>query len=172
MKRCIFSDIEKLWSKYAVHAVLLVWSVGFAAGLICIHCAFDYYAVSIQSVAELDATFLGLLLTGATPLLLSYIVFRLSVAPLVLLPVFTKAFGFAFCSFWILWSYGSAGWLFRALLLVSDSAWVVILIFFCIRYINGDRKTMSRHLVVCLATAVAVVMVDYLYVVPLLHSLV
>ena len=172
MNRCLFSSVRLLWQKRANYFLLLFWIVGFAIGAMCIFFAYDLYAGAIQSVAVMDATVLGLFLLGAIPLMLSYFAIRLSIAPLILIPAFTKAFSFAFCSFGILWTYGSAGWLIRALLLLTDSTWVVILLFFWLRNATGEHETLKRDLLFSVAIGGTVVLIDYLYVVPLLHSVI
>lgn len=165
-----FGSVNAFWSKCSVAFLLLFWTVGFAVGTLCVFSLYDNYGSIIRQAAAMDATIVGLLLLSMVPLVLSYIVIRLSAAPLLLPISFFKALSFAFCSFGVLWAYGSAGWLVRILLLFSDSLSVLILLYFWISSITGDRKFIDHRLLCCMIASGFVAIVDYLYIVPLLHS--
>lgn len=82
----------------------------------------------------------GLLCVVLLPFLLSTLVVFLFRPGLLLLVCFGKAFLYAFASVSVLLAFGSAGWLFRWLLLFSDCVCAPVLYWFWLRYLPGDRR--------------------------------
>ena len=82
----------------------------------------------------------GYFLVIALPVIISTVSIRCFL-PLILVPLaFTDAFIFAYCSYFIQFSFGNSGWLFRWMLMFSDSAMAVILLLFWIRNVDGHRS--------------------------------
>jgi hypothetical protein len=116
-------------------------------------------------------SFWGLCVVLLIPLFVSFAAFYFDV-PILILPIaFFKAFIFGFCSSIIVFAYGDAGWLVRFLLLFSDSAMLIVLCWYWLTHLNGERFRLKQDTFLCLCIALAIGIMDYMYISPFTASL-
>lgn len=112
-----------------------------------------------------------------TVLLVPFILSAFSVytsSSFLLFPVCAiKAFSFGCCARMVTSSFGNAGWLVRWLLLFSSGMSLPLLIWFCMRHLDGTRrKDLLRDFVVCVVLIFLIGSLDYRVISPFLVKLI
>lgn len=102
------------------------------------------------------------------PFLASYVVFQFLKPALVLPICFLKAFSYSYFGCGILLQYGSAGWLIRLLLTFSDGLALLVLCWYWLRHIEGNRFLLHRDTAVCAGIVLVIGVVDIMYISPFL----
>ena len=159
------------WRKRASIVLIAFFLLGLCAGAI--------YAWRVVSSADTPITFVvgeratlyGLLITALLPLALSALFCYFS-APVLVLPVcHIKAFAFSFCSVCVLRTFEDPGWLIRSLLLFTDSFALLPLLWFWLRQIAGNSRTLRRDFLISFLAALTICVLDFLFVSPFLVTL-
>lgn len=161
-----------LWCKFFKHLLVLSWCLGLLLGALAATAASNVLIPLMRRALHLPASLPGLLISIVLPFLLSAYAVSLS-EPWLLLPISAlKAFGFAFCSFGVTLTYGTAGWLVRLLFLFSDVCVIPILFFYWLRHIPDASRKSGRELAGCLLLASFVGVIDLYLISPFLAKLI
>ena len=159
-----------LWRKYAIIFLSFSWVFGLASGLLYSFCLYPRYDPLVMSALFADVTIVDIMLISVIPIVLSVLCVHCSF-PVLLIPLaFFKAFSFSISSFRLLWAFGNAGWLLRFLLMFSDCALVVVLLWLWIRHINGSKLHLVKDAVTCTQVMFVVGVIDCLFIVPVLQT--
>ena len=159
-----------LWRKYAIIFLSFSWGFGLASGLLYSFCLYERYDPLVISASSVDVSIADIMFISVIPLVLSVLCVHFSL-PVLLTPLaFLKAFCFSASSFRLLWTFGNAGWLLRFLLMFSDCALVVALLWFWLSHINGDKRHFIKNAVNCIKVMFVVGVVDCLLIVPVLQT--
>ena len=121
---------------------------------------------SVYTAGRADISFWGLCVVLLMPLLASLVPFYFNIPILVLPIAFFKAFIFGFCSCCIAFAYGDAGWLVRSLLLFSDSTMLIVLCWYWLTHLDGNRFRLKQDTFLCLCVALVIGITDYMYISP------
>lgn len=153
--------------------VLLVWIAGLIIGC-CIFYACNQDFLSLMGSAVYQpVSIVGILASMFFPFFFVYLSIIANNSVYALIVVFLKAVAFAFTGAMIADRYLSAGWLLRFLFLFSDYCFLPVLIWFWLR--QPDAKGILRiriRLLVIVLLAIVVALINFLFISPLLHSLV
>lgn len=164
----IHNGIKSFDNSFVVRRLFLAvfWVFGLLIGLyISFRTPILFFSL-MRTYAYERVSILGLVLIVSFPLILSAIAVRFS-TPLLFLPVaFLKAFCFSYCSNGIVLAFGSAGWLVRWLFVFSDSCAVIVLFWFWIRNIAGDRGLFTRDFFIGVLSIILFCCIDYFVVSP------
>lgn len=136
------------------------WLLGLFAGLLVALRTVTIHNTWTQSLQYSDLSVVGFFAMLILPYLLSAILFRVSSWKFVLPLIFLKAFIYSWCATTIVRAFGYSGWLFRFLLLFSDSLTVVLLLWFWIRNCNYDVAGRQRDLLFCLVLTLIIGCID------------
>lgn len=150
----------------------LLWSFGMLLG--------RYLA---STVAERSSTLvllacikrnspIGLLAVIIVPFFISAVICKYFNALWIYPVAFIKAIGFGFCGYAVCLSFGDAGWLIRQLLMFTDCVSVLLLLWFWVRCITKNKRTVKLDLVVSFPILVAVSCFDYMVISSYLASLI
>lgn len=151
--------------------IACVWIIGLLLGC---------YLVSHSTVTDalinlnfilFPASFFHLLFVLFLPFLISAFLIRFSLPLLSLSVVFAKAIMVGCCSCTILAHFSTAGWLIRSLLLFSDSLIIILLVWFWVRNIAGDRSKLYTDTILCTVLTFIISCIDYFAVSPFLVTL-
>lgn len=148
-----------------------VWIIGLLLGCYLGFQSAEESALIIHNIILVPASFIRLFFALFLPFVLSAFFIRLSVPLLSLFIVFIKAISVGCCSCGMLVVFSSAGWLIRFLLLFSDSLVIVLLLWFWIRNIAGDRRKFYFDLLLCSVLVFFISCIDYFAVSPFLATL-
>lgn len=126
----------------------------------------------LRGILWVSPSVTGLLCVVLFPFLMSVLVVFLFRPGLLLLVCFGKAFLYAFASVSILLAFGSAGWLFRWLLLFHDCVCAPVLYWFWLHYLPGNRSLCIWDAAWMLSIGLLAGSLDYSVVVPFLARLI
>lgn len=172
MARFFCSDLPHWWRKSCRCFLAFFWVTGLACGILVHLTAGSLLVPLMRSAACAPVSIFGLLCVSVLPFLLSAFVVFLS-KPVLLLPIcFGKAFLFSFVSLGIYQAFGSAGWIFRWLLLFNDCACVPLLYWFWLRYLSGDRPLYCWEAALILSLEMLIGSVNYNIISPFLARLI
>lgn len=168
LKRILFHCFDQ--SGLPIFAFCIFWMFGLSAGV--------YTASTLPlSILSLVRTILYdrtsvilLILIRCFPLFAAFIVCLLY-RPVLVIPIaFIKAFSFAFSAYGIVLAFGNAGWLIRWLLMFSDSISILFFVWFSIRNISNNQKSLIKDFVVCFLATTFFCISDYFAILPLSMS--
>ena len=165
--------LNKVWLRRylcRIHAPVIFLTIAWILGIF-----IGFYAANgtnhfVIELPQHSRTLFGLLFVILLPFLFSVLSMRY-LTPLLFIPLaFADAFIFAYCSYCIQFSFGNAGWLFRWLLMFSDSCMSVTLLLFWVR--NIDQTYHSRKdLGIFFIISCLIGFIDYFAVSPFLSEL-
>lgn len=158
---------------YTVRTLLIacIWIIGFLFGCYLGWQLTDSGTLLIRNAVWFPSSFFSLYFVLFLPFVLSAIFIRISAPLLSLVVVFLKALSVGCCACGVIVAFSSAGWLIRSLLLFSDSLIVVLLLWFWIRNIAGDRKKLSTDVFLCAVISFIISCIDYFAVSAFLAAL-
>ncbi|MGM9651200.1 MAG: hypothetical protein ACI3VX_04595 [Faecousia sp.] len=172
MARFFCPDLPNLWHKGCRFFLAGFWVSGFLCGILVYLSAGRTLVSLMRSTPMASVSIVGMLCVTTLPFLFSATAVFLS-KPVLLLPIcFGKAFLFAFVSMGIFQAFGSAGWLFRWLLLFSDCASVPVLYWFWLRHISGDRPLIGWEAAWLCSLAVLTGSIHFSVISPFLAGLI
>ncbi len=150
-------------------SVAVVWILGLLVGVLFVRQA--AFASLMCSVLFLRISIVGLVVSLAIPLALTYILLRFFYFYSILPLIFLKAFSFACCYSGIMIAFGNAGWLVSGMVLFSDFFLVVLLLLQWFNAAAGKRYGPHRYFIVYCLVPIIVVCFDYLVVSPYVEML-
>lgn len=144
----------------------IAWLAGLFFGIILANGCSDTVILMIRSAGKSGTSMVNMFALLLFPLFVSAFFIWLSKPFLVILLVSVKAFLFGFSAMSVTFAFGDAGWLTRWLLLFSDSCSSVVLFWFWIRNVFGEKRIFKRDFVCCVALIIALGCFDYYIVSP------
>ena len=172
MARFFCLDLSKLWRKGCRFFLACFWLSGILCGVLAFLSAGRTLVSLMRSTLLVPVSIVGMLCVTILPFLLSAFAVSLS-KPVFLLPIcFGKAFLFAFVSIGILQAFGSAGWMFRWILLFSDCVCVPLLYWFWLRHISGVRSLYGGEAALMCALGLLIGSVNFSIISPFLAGLI
>ncbi|MBR3978868.1 MAG: hypothetical protein IKJ94_04515 [Oscillospiraceae bacterium] len=138
-----------------VFGISLAWIFGLLAGLLVALRTVTIHNTWTRSLQQSELSVVGFLATLIFPYFLSAILFKVSLWEMILPLIFLKAFSYSWCATSIVCMFGHSGWLFRLLLLFSDSLSVSCLLWFWIRNYSGNSVSGWRDLLLCFCLVLA-----------------
>lgn len=172
MARFFHQDLPLWWRKGSAVFLALFWTVGLLFGVSFFFFAGKIFSSLMLGVLYGSVSIVGLLCVTVLPFLFSAFAVYLSEPWLLLLVSFWKAFQFSFVSLSILSCFGSAGWLFRWLLMFSDLISLPVLFWYWSRYISGEQGFSCTESLLILSVCILIGSFDYGYVSPFLAELI
>lgn len=150
----------------------LAWLLGLVAGYE-LYLSMDSDISSLmRGVSHDSVSIVGLLLSVLLPFLCSAFAVFISL-PGLLIPIgFGKACLLSFVSFGILLSYGSAGWLFRLLLMFSDIFTAPLLYWYMHRHLQPDSRFSMPESIAVLSVSILIGSIDSVYILPFLAGMI
>ena len=132
----------------------------------------DSNLLSLMRIApKCNVSIVGLAAVLILPVMISIIGLIYQKSAVIYILSAIKAFASGYLLYGVIICYGYAGWLIRTLLLFSDSAMTIFLLWILFRHIDGRKATLWVDATVCIFAATAIGMIDYLLVAPFLLSL-
>lgn len=172
MKKARFFSKMALWCCKTSPAFLaLSWCLGLVCGILAARTARDTLIPLMRAAAGRPVWILDLLIVTTLPFLISAYAASLSEPWLLLAISAAKAFIFSFCAYGVSLAFGQSSWLVRFLFLFSDSCLIPVLFLFWLRHIEKNAPVRRWELIVCLAVAVIVGIIDYRIISPFLVAL-
>lgn len=156
-----------------IYKVLLccTWFLGLVLGYCFSFQISDIFASLMLSVADSRLSIVGLFFSLIFPFFISAVLLRYT-SPLAILPlVFIKAFSFSLCACAVTFAFGDAGWLVRWLLIFSDSFLIVLLLWFWLKNISEEKRTIKTDLLLCIIASGLIGCADLCFVSPFLVML-
>lgn len=160
------------WRKGCRSFLAFFWILGWVFGIWTaseseLDCRFWMYGIFDSSISILSLLFFSFL-----PFLISIFLVLQNTSYLLPLIAFGKAFILAIVSFFVLITYGSAGWLIGSLYLFSDLCLLPVLFFFWSRYVSGKRVPSSWEITGYCVWAIFVSSIDLCIISPFGASLI
>lgn len=146
--------------------------LGLVFGFLCSADSTVFLHSLMRPVVCYRVSIVGFICLLLVPFLLSaYAVFLSS--PLLFPLCFAKFFSFAYSAKMLMLAYGDAGWLARWLLLFSSVLSLPVLIWFCMRHVDGrSRENFWRDLGLCTVLLIGIGSFDYRVISPFLVRLI
>lgn len=157
------SSIRKTFPVKTVF-VAFTWLLGLLAGAFLLNQT--SFTSLMRSVLFLRMSIVGLFVSLAIPLLLSYILLRFLHFYFVLPFIFLKAFSFFSCYGGVMLTFGNAGWLVCGMILFSDFFLVVLLLLQWFDAATGKRHRPYVYFVVYFLIPTIIGCYDYFVVSP------
>ena len=163
-----FSFLRKLSSP--ISCLIFSWIFGFFTGLIFARIAGDS-SYSLMRLATLtQVSIVSLLSMLALPVLVTDLIVRCHLLFFIYPVAFMKAVVYSYCSTCVLLTFGASGWLIRILLVFTDSAMCVVLLFWWSSLLSG--RIASRYITAGICTfAICFGALDYFCISPFLLDL-
>ena len=157
--------------KSNVWILAFTWCVGLLCGTFLSIFSRSSYVSLMHAATYRSVTIVGLLLCNFLPLLLTAFAVCYSFVIAAVIVSFLRAVILGACMFGILFAFGSCGWLICMLMLFSSN-WINVLIAWLLLYVKESALSdLLGRVVVSVAIAAVVSLVDYLYVSPLLAGI-
>ena len=126
----------------------------------------------MRQAAWFQVSIVDLLFAILFPFVITAVISYIS-KPILLLPLcFAKSIGYSFLLCSVSMEFADAGWLVGSLLLFSDTACILLMYFYCLRYLNGFQKRCGRDIIVSVVAVSAVAVIDVWLVSPYLSVLI
>lgn len=153
-----------------VTALTITWILGLLAGVFCLNQSPTYLLIDSSYLWELSG--IGLTVSLAFPILLSFILLKLICFYAVLPLVFVKAFSFMFCFGNVFIAFGDAGWLVSRLIFFSDCILVLLLLVHWFCSAIGERWNRTQCFTAYIIVPVLIGCFDYFVITPFWVTLV
>ena len=147
------------------------WFLGLISGVLISLSASDILFPTMRAAISSCVSISGLLSAILLPLLFSAFAVYVSNYRLLIPIAFMKAFLFSFLGTGILASFGSAGWLIRALLMFSDIAILPLMWWYWLSALSGSENMAARSAAAFLS-AILIGSLDYCVISPFLANLI
>lgn len=159
-----------LYQRFCYILLAFFWFAGLLSGTVQALCSSENLNVYFRTANYCSLSWTGLLLSIFLPLSFCIFSVHLSKAFLILPVIFLKAYSFSHCVLSILWTFGSAGWLVCSCLFFSDFAGILVLLWFSINHINGNRHQLLRNTLLSLISIIITALVQQLVFSPLFQN--
>ena len=153
-------------------AVLLAffWLLGIAIGYFCAVVAERHTEIALSSYIADGTSVLRLWIIHLFPFILVAFAYRFSQHYVIYFLNLVKSAIYSFCNFYVIFVFGSAGWLVRVLLLFTDTFSVLLLFYFSLGCLYNRSIGKSEYIAVFFSVAV-LCLIDCFSVSPFLLSL-
>ncbi len=165
-------DNSLFFRKYGKVFLAISFTIGILSGIVAAKHADSDLLSLLWSVPAHTASFPVLLIVSLTPLLASCLAVYIGRQWLIHIIAFFKSFSWSFCSYLILLSFRSAGWLVQFLMLFSGSCLLILLCWFSLRYISGSKHYLLRNWTITVFLAICVCCIDYCVISPYMVNLI
>lgn len=161
-----FAEKFILFFRHRKHVILLLasWICGFAFGCIFSPREGEDLRATLLAFGAADRSVLFGLTGACIALMLSVILVRASPKLFLYSVAFLEAFIVSFLNISFIVAFGSAGWIFRSLMLFIPSTMSVVLLWLWCRLLDNDN--VFRDVVRALCAAFVIVIFDYLVISP------
>lgn len=156
--------------EFFVSFLAIFWFAGVALGIVYAGSVADSLCGVIVNSLFASATLISNLTVQLLPVVITILIFRIKADVLIFPMCIAKGFSYGFCCFGVCAAFGNAGWLVRGLFLFSDSALVLLLLYFWCRYFYKENIARKEYITVVIIV-LAVSIFDSLMVSPFLASL-
>ena len=155
--------------KYAVFTLACSWISGLILGISISK------SVSVEVPASIaaspNASPYGVVMVTLFPILVSVLLMYMSQNWLIPVIAFFKSFSFSYVSWILMRDFGSASWLIQFLMMFSDCVSLPLLWWFWCRSLKADKPFSFALSAPLVFTAVAIAILDYRFISPILSSL-
>ena len=148
------------------------WILGLVCGISDFFTAGSSLTSLMRSISSGAVSIVSVLCAVLLPFLLTIFLVSFRRPSLIFSVCFCKAFLFSFLSAGILVQYGTAGWLFRCLLLFCDIITVPVLYFFWLRNVSRIDPLFGWIVLLMLAIAILAAGLNYRIILPALACLI
>ena len=152
--------------------LVLFWFTGLILGIALSRLYGPYLSSLMYSAILQPISIVGLLICIYFPFLIS--AFAISTGRLFAIYCFCflKALSFGFTASGISMCWGSAGWLIRSLFMFSDKCFLVVLFWFWLQNICGNRQKNLSSLGICYFLSAVISLLDYFAISPYLLGII
>ena len=169
MGRFLHLRFANYWRKYAAFTLAFCWIFGLIFGVLIAR------NVSIEALPLVDSLqnhVPGSLLTVMLfPVAVSVLVMYMDQSWLIPLIAFLKSFSFAYVSWILMQSFGTARWLMQFLMMFSDCLSLPLLWWFWHRLLKSARSSLFQLSILMVLATLAIGMLDIRFISPILSSL-
>lgn len=148
--------------------IILSWVLGSLSSVFILF----QYSFSLMCPLILDrVSIVAMIVSLISPIVLLYILLNWCNIFFVIPVIYLKAFLYMSCYFSITLSFGSAGWLVRSLVLISDSICVILILFLCYQYITRNSTVFYRSFKISILIMFLIGSLDYYIISPFIMML-
>ncbi len=158
--------------KGSILMLALIWVLGLACGLYIVSSAGDFLSSLMSVISAEHASIVGLAVVLFLPLAITAFAAFFSSPAIIYLFCGFKAICLGCCLGGVTLAFGCSAWLIWTLLFFSNSASVALMLWLWYRYFCLGSYTFRRDLMICIAAAVAVGIIDHFLVSPYLAMLI
>ena len=172
MIRVFHSDFYHRYGWSSTRFLALCFTAGLLSGASVFYVAGPPLLPLMRGILKDSMSIIGLLSVTFLPFLVSAFAVYICEPWLLYCVCFTKGLVFSFCSAAIMMAFGSAGWLFRWLLMFSELISLPFLYWFWQRHISSERGFSIAEFLSILCWLTLIGSVDYCCVTPFLAVLI
>lgn len=165
------SRLPRLFRKDSVAFLAFPWITGLIAGAITSIFAGDSFLPLMRGALYSPVSIVSLLSAMLLPLLFSAFAVYISCQWLLIPVVVAKGFLYAFFCAGILFSFGSAGWLLRLLLIFSDTLMLPVFWMFWLRSLKSGKSGILMRVVPAVSAALLIGSIDHTLISPFLAEI-
>lgn len=170
MARFLYPEFSSFIRKNSGFFLALSFLLGVAAGLFLFHYTGDTMLPLMCTAYSGRISIVDLLIPFLLPFSFSAFAVYFSSPRALYVICFFKTALYFFLSCAVTCSFGGAGWMIRLLFLFSDICFLVLLYWYWMRHISGDRMFSIGECVAFLGAAGLVSGVDYFMITPILRD--
>lgn len=170
MARFLYPDFMNFFRKNSGFFLALSFLLGTVAGLFLFYCTGESMFSLMCTVYSDRISIVDLLIPFLLPFSFSAFAVYFSFPRALYAICFFKTALYFFLSCAVACSFGSAGWVIRLLFLFSDICFLVLLYWYWMRHISGQRVFSAGECIVFLSAAALISGVDYLMITPILRD--
>ena len=142
------------------------------SGAICFASADAHIISLMRGILNGSVSIVSLLTVSLLPFLFSAFAVFISQLWLLYLIGFVRSFLFSFVSFGITVAFGSAGWLFRLLLMLGDCVTAPLLYLYMYRHLSSDSRFSAAEILRMIAITIFIGSIDYCYILPFVADMI
>lgn len=164
MSVAVLTEFRRHWRNASLLYLAFTWCLGLSYGMyFALRAEFVSYSM-MHSLLSSPVSIVSLLVAGIVPLIVSVIFIRFRLSVFILPVAFSKSFLISFCQCCLLTSFGSAGWLVKAVIMFSGSINSALLLFYWSLYINQTGQWHIRSFLILTFAVISVCFVDYCFI--------
>ena len=147
------------------------WFAGLILGaLAAYHLSYSFFSL-MRAAAQSRVSIVSLMTVTLLPLFASALAVFLDRPVWIFGISFVKAFLYSLCIAGTIGAFGSAAWLVAFLFLFSDNLTIPVLFLFCLRHIEGRKRSFWADCLICSGVCVLVGIIDSCLISPFLANL-
>ena len=155
---------SSVWRKYAIPYLACSWIAGLIFGLWVV--GFADFNLPVLNDSSSCYTSISIISVAFIPVLMSVLAVYAEKSWLLLVICFLKAFSFAYVSYFVTRTYGSAGWLIQLLVMFSDCISLPFLWWFWCRLLTSTQKISFSTVFPGTLGAIAIGVLDFKVISP------